>query len=80
MEYIILLILGLIGGTFGGLLGLGGGIIIVPLLLYFDTLGFLTYPLAHENVVGISIVVIFITALSSNIYNFKYQKSIIKVD
>ncbi|MCC6176503.1 MAG: sulfite exporter TauE/SafE family protein [Chloroflexi bacterium] len=31
---VVLLVLGLIGGTLSGLLGIGGGLIIVPLLLY----------------------------------------------
>src|ERR1041384_6624847 len=31
---LLLLILGLIGGTLSGLLGIGGGLVIVPLLLY----------------------------------------------
>lgn len=78
MEYILLIILGLIGGTFGGLLGLGGGIIIVPLLLYIDSIGLLTYPLSHENAVGISLLVIVITAFSSTLYNFKLKKIDIK--
>ena len=34
MEYIVLLVLGLLAGTIGSLVGLGGGIIIVP-SLYF---------------------------------------------
>ncbi|MGG1425061.1 hypothetical protein ABE321_19615, partial [Bacillus paralicheniformis] len=34
MEYLILLILGFIAGTIGSLVGLGGGIVIVPSLLF----------------------------------------------
>ena len=34
-EILILLIIGLIAGFFSGLVGIGGGIIIVPLLVYF---------------------------------------------
>lgn len=34
MEYLILIILGFIAGTIGSLVGLGGGIVIVPSLLF----------------------------------------------
>jgi len=34
----VLFVLGLIGGFFSGLLGIGGGIIMVPLLLYVPSL------------------------------------------
>ncbi len=34
-EIIILLSIGLIAGFFSGLVGIGGGIIIVPVLIYF---------------------------------------------
>ena len=35
MEYLILIILGFIAGTIGSLVGLGGGIVIVPSLLFW---------------------------------------------
>ena len=37
-EYIMLLFIGLIAGTVGSLVGLGGGIIIVPLLIGLHSL------------------------------------------
>ena len=37
LEIIILLIVGLVAGTLGSLVGLGGGIIIVPTLLFLGT-------------------------------------------
>ena len=41
LEYIMLLFIGLIAGTVGDLVGLGGGIIIVPLLI--------DYTVYHHN-------------------------------
>lgn len=38
LEYIMLLFIGLIAGTVGSLVGLGGGIIIVPLLIGLHSL------------------------------------------
>ena len=35
MEYIFLIVIGFVAGMIGALVGLGGGIIIVPSLLFF---------------------------------------------
>ncbi len=35
MQIIILLILGLVAGIFSGIIGIGGGIIVIPSLVYF---------------------------------------------
>ncbi|MDQ6761661.1 MAG: TSUP family transporter, partial [Bacteroidota bacterium] len=32
---VVLIIIGLVAGIFGGLVGIGGGIVIVPALIYF---------------------------------------------
>ena len=37
MEYIVLVMIGLVAGLIGALVGLGGGIIIVPALLFFGS-------------------------------------------
>lgn len=34
-EFIILLIIGLVTGVMGGMLGVGGGIIVIPALMFF---------------------------------------------
>lgn len=34
MSYVLYIALGLIAGTFGGMFGLGGGLIIIPALVY----------------------------------------------
>ena len=51
----VLFTLGLIGGLFSGLLGIGGGIIMVPLLLYVPSLIGLE-ALSMKTVAAITIV------------------------
>lgn len=74
MEWSLLFFIGLIAGTFGSLVGLGGGVITVPSLIYADSTGLLTRPLTHQNAVGISLMVIIFTAISSTLYNYKQKK------
>lgn len=74
MEWIILLIIGVVAGTIGSLVGLGGGIIVVPMLL---SLG--SYIAAFEDVspqvaVGTSLLVVIFTGLSSTLTYMKYKK------
>ncbi len=67
MEHLFLLILaGFIIGTFGTLIGAGGGFILVPVLIVF-------YPkLSPETVTAISIAVVAVNAISGS---FAYAKS-----
>lgn len=67
MEHILLLIVaGFIIGTFGTLIGAGGGFILVPLLIIF-------YPdLSPEIITAISIAVVAVNAISGS---FAYAKS-----
>lgn len=67
MENILLLVLaGFIIGTFGTLIGAGGGFILVPLLILF-------YPeLSPETITAISIAVVAVNAISGS---FAYAKS-----
>ncbi|MBO1510879.1 sulfite exporter TauE/SafE family protein [Metabacillus bambusae] len=74
MEWITLVVVGVIAGTIGSLVGLGGGIIVVPLLL---TLG--SYLPTFESVspqvaVGTSLLVVIFTGLSSTLTYMKYKK------
>lgn len=73
MEYIVLIILGLIAGTIGSLVGLGGGIIIVPALLFLGSTPFLGEVTA-QIAAGTSLLVIIFTGLSSTITYYKQKR------
>ncbi|HWI51535.1 MAG TPA: sulfite exporter TauE/SafE family protein [Symbiobacteriaceae bacterium] len=61
---LVLVLLGLIGGFFSGLLGLGGSILMVPLLLFVPPL--LGFPaLDMKQVSAISIVQVFFASISA---------------
>lgn len=78
---VALFLIGLIGAFFSGLLGLGGAIILVPLLLYVPPLiGVGT--LDMKQVAGITIIVVFASALSGLIVQNKNRlvsKSLVAV-
>lgn len=60
----VLMLLGLVGGFFSGLLGLGGSIVMVPLLLFVPP--FLGFPaLDMKQVAAISIVQVFFASLAA---------------
>lgn len=63
-DIIIALLIGLAGGTFGGLLGIGGGTLFVPALV-------LVMSQDQHTAQGISLVVIIPTAMSATAANLK---------
>jgi len=65
LDVLILIGVGALAGTLAGLLGIGGGIIIVPVLaLIFDSQGISADVLMHVSI-GTSLATIVITSLSS---------------
>lgn len=78
MDFLLLFFIGIIAGTIGSLVGLGGGIIIVPALLFLQSLGILGHSLEHQNIVAISLMAIIFTSLSSSISNYRNNKIDIK--
>ncbi len=74
LEWIVLLLFtGLLAGTVGALVGLGGGIIMVPGLLFLhESLGLLD-DLTPQKAVGISTVIMIFTGLSSTLAYMKHQ-------
>src|SRR3954471_4138354 len=73
MEIIILLILGLLAGTLGSLIGLGGGIIIVPALLFLGGSTSLISEVTPQVAAGTSLLVIIFAGLSSTIAYYKQK-------
>jgi uncharacterized membrane protein YfcA len=66
-SYLIAGIIGLFSGITSGLLGVGGGIVMVPAMLYF-----LTPPIRDmKQAVGTSLVVIIPTAIVGSYKHFK---------
>jgi uncharacterized membrane protein YfcA len=64
MQYLIAAIIGLVGGVASGLFGIGGGIVMVPAMVYFLGTGI-------KTAVGTSLVVIIPTAITGS---FKHQQ------
>ncbi|MFD1037357.1 sulfite exporter TauE/SafE family protein [Virgibacillus byunsanensis] len=74
MIWFLLFLLGIIGGTFGSLVGLGGGIIIVPTLLFLDNSFDILNEMGPQKIVGTTILVLLTTGLSSTLSYFKQKK------
>jgi uncharacterized membrane protein YfcA len=63
MEYLKLILIGMAGGTISGVLGLGGGVVMVPLLIYVVSLDI-------KVATAISMVQIFFASASGTLFNF----------
>ncbi len=66
MEWILLVLLGVVAAMFGSIVGLGGGIIIVPGLMLLGPL-LSGGEIEHATAVGISLMVLVVTALASTL-------------
>src|SRR5574342_751135 len=72
MECIILVIIGVLASSLGSLIGMGGGIIVVPALLYLATLPEFSH-LTPQVVVGTSLFTMIFTGLSSTLAYMKLK-------
>ena len=73
VDIVLLALLGLIAAIFGSIVGLGGGIIIVPALILFGSV--LTgEPIGHSAAVGTSLAVLVVTALASTLSYTKTKR------
>ena len=68
MVYLKFILMGVIGGTVSGFLGIGGGIVMIPLLLYFTDVGL-------KAATAISMVQVVFSSISGTIFNY-FQKTI----
>jgi uncharacterized protein len=75
MEFIFLVIIALFSGLIGSLVGLGGGIILVPATLYVGlNLGMIP-DITPQKVVGLSVVMMIFTGLASTL-SFMKSKTV----
>lgn len=72
--FLILLIIGAVSAIIGSIIGLGGGIIIVPALIFLSPI-FMSDPITTAMAVGTSLTVLIFTAASSTL-NFVRQKRV----
>src|SRR5699024_2947164 len=67
MEIIVLVLIGLLSSILGSLVGIGGGVIVVPALMFFGlTLGFLP-EITPQTAVGTSSMLLIFTGISAMI-------------
>ncbi|PAV28725.1 hypothetical protein CIL05_15710 [Virgibacillus profundi] len=71
MVFIICVLIGVITAFFGGLMGLGGGIILIPSLLFLNQISDAFSWATPQTIVGISLIAMVFTALSSTMAYYK---------
>ena len=71
MEYVILAIIGLFSGVMGALVGLGGGVILVPATLLLGGAFNMSTDITPQNVVGLSVIMMIFTGLASTLSYMK---------
>lgn len=70
MEWILLGIVGLFSGIVGALVGLGGGVILVPATVFIGSMGWIS-GITPQTVVGLSVIMMIFTGLSSTLAYMK---------
>ena len=72
MDFLLLFVIAICAGVVGALVGLGGGVVLVPATLFVGiSLGYMP-DITPQNVVGLSVVMMIFTGLASTI---SYMKS-----
>lgn len=73
MEFVLLAIVGLLSGIVGALIGLGGGVILVPAMLFLGTTVAFFPDLSPQQIVGLSVIMMIFTGLSSTLSYMKVK-------
>jgi len=71
MEFILLAVIGLVAGIIGALVGLGGGVILVPATLFVGFNLGLIDGITPQTVVGLSVIMMIFTGLASTLSYMK---------
>ena len=71
MEFFLLAVIGLVAGIIGALVGLGGGIILVPATLFVGLNLGLIDGITPQTVVGLSVIMMIFTGLASTLSYMK---------
>lgn len=74
MVYLVCLVIGISASFLGGLVGLGGGIILIPALLFLNQYSVAFAWATPQVIVGISLITMVFTALSSTISYSKNKR------
>ncbi|QLK85589.1 sulfite exporter TauE/SafE family protein [Staphylococcus sp. 17KM0847] len=78
MSVIILILIGFLSAVIGSIVGIGGGIIIVPTLIYFGmTLGILE-GITPQTAIGTSSIILIVTGFSSTLGYLKVKQVDVK--
>lgn len=67
MVFLICLLIGVVTSIFGSVMGLGGGLVLIPTLIYLSTVSESFSWVTPQTVVGISLVTMVFTGLSSTL-------------
>ena len=78
LTMILLVLIGLLSAVLGSLVGIGGGIIIVPTLVYLGVNHHLLHGITTQIAIGTSSVILIVTGLSSSIGYLKTKQVDIK--
>jgi uncharacterized membrane protein YfcA len=73
VEVLYLFLIGFLAASIGSLIGIGGGIIIIPFLLYFNQHTSLFSEVTPQFAVGTSTLTVVFTALSASLANYKHK-------